>query len=122
MPFKFKGKKISEKQYIRLLEKGSTVNLKGFKINSETVEGLIRFDEDLKLVFEPKMKVVKPLLSTLKCPKCKEGTVIKGKTAYGCSNYKSGCDFRISFDEVRAKSSGQKMTKELVYDIFHGRI
>jgi len=68
------------------------------------------------------MKVVKPLLSTLKCPKCKEGTVIKGKTAYGCSNYRSGCDFRISFDEVRAKSSGQKMTKELVYDIFHGRI
>ena len=31
LPFSFKGKKISEKQYLRLLQKGSTVNLKGFK-------------------------------------------------------------------------------------------
>lgn len=28
------------------------------------------------------------------CPKCGKGTIIKGKTAYGCSNWKNGCDFR----------------------------
>ena len=28
------------------------------------------------------------------CPKCKQGHVIKGKTAYGCSRWKEGCDFR----------------------------
>jgi DNA topoisomerase-3 len=122
LPFKFEGKKISEKQYIRLLEKGSTVNLKGFKMNSETAEGLLRFDDDLNIVFEPKITAVKPSINNLMCPKCKKGTVIKGKTAYGCSHFKSGCDFRISFDEVRAKSSGQNITKELVYDIIHGRI
>ncbi len=29
-----------------------------------------------------------------KCPKCGQGTVIKGKTALGCSRWKEGCDFR----------------------------
>lgn len=28
------------------------------------------------------------------CPQCGEGKVIKGKTAYGCSRWKEGCDFR----------------------------
>jgi DNA topoisomerase-3 len=32
------------------------------------------------------------------CPKCGKGRLIKGKTAYGCSNWKSGCDFRIPFN------------------------
>ena len=33
------------------------------------------------------------------CPKCGKGTVIKGKAAYGCSNWKNGCDFRLPFEE-----------------------
>ena len=32
------------------------------------------------------------------CPKCKQGYVIKGKTAYGCSRWKEGCDFRAPFN------------------------
>ncbi len=28
------------------------------------------------------------------CPKCKQGHIIKGKSAYGCSRWKEGCDFR----------------------------
>ncbi|SFG32635.1 DNA topoisomerase 3 [Prevotella sp. KH2C16] len=33
------------------------------------------------------------------CPKCGKGTIIKGKTAYGCSNWKNGCDFRLPFED-----------------------
>jgi DNA topoisomerase-3 len=33
-----------------------------------------------------------------KCPKCKTGMMIKGKTTYGCSNWKSGCTFRLPFE------------------------
>ena len=29
------------------------------------------------------------------CPICGKGTIIKGKTAYGCSNWKEGCKFRL---------------------------
>ncbi len=32
------------------------------------------------------------------CPKCKQGHVIKGSTAFGCSRWKEGCDFRVPFE------------------------
>ena len=32
------------------------------------------------------------------CPLCGKGTVIKGKTAYGCSEWRNGCTYRKSFE------------------------
>lgn len=43
---------------------------------------------------KPKRKIVRV---GSKCPKCGEGKVIKGKTAYGCSRWKEGCDWRKPF-------------------------
>ncbi len=34
------------------------------------------------------------------CPVCGKGTVIKGKTAYGCSNWKTGCQYRKPFADM----------------------
>ena len=125
LPYVFSDKKITESQYLRLLEKGSTVNIKGFKTQDGTVEGLIRFEENYKLKLEPKKTASKAKAKvnsntasdSLTCPKCKKGTIMKGKTAYGCGDYKLGCDFKVSFDEVRAKLKDQKPSKELVYAI-----
>ena len=121
LPYIFSGKKISESQYLRLIQKGSTVNLKDFKTDEGTVEGLIRFEENYKLKLEPKKTISKTKSDTtsdaLTCPKCKKGTILKGKTAYGCADYKLGCDFKVTFDDVRAKLKDQKPTKELVYAI-----
>jgi len=122
LPYVFADKKITESQYLRLLQKGSTVNIKGFKNGSETVEGLIRFEENYKLKLEPKKTVAKAIPDELNCPKCKKGTILKGKTAYGCGDYKLGCDFKVTFDEVRAKLKDQKPTKELVHTILLGSI
>ena len=33
------------------------------------------------------------------CPVCGQGTIIKGKTAYGCSRWKEGCTFRKPFEQ-----------------------
>lgn len=33
------------------------------------------------------------------CPICGNGTIIKGKTAYGCSNWRNGCTYRVDFDK-----------------------
>ena len=115
--YSYKKKKISENQYLRLLQKGSTVNLKDFKTETGMVEGLLRFDENFELILEQKKTVVKPIADVLECPKCKKGTVLKGNTAYGCSDYKSGCDFKVPFEVVRANLKDQKPTKELVYSI-----
>ncbi len=32
------------------------------------------------------------------CPKCGQGTIIKGKVAYGCSRWREGCDYRLPLD------------------------
>ncbi|MDH6304786.1 DNA topoisomerase-3 [Parabacteroides sp. PF5-5] len=31
------------------------------------------------------------------CPICKKGDILRGKTAYGCSEYKNGCTFRLDY-------------------------
>jgi DNA topoisomerase-3 len=118
LPFSFKGKKISDKQYLRLLEKGCTVNLKGFKTSAGSKEGLIRFDSAFELLLEEKkiLKVEKKkgAQNSIPCPICAKGTVIKGKTAYGCSAYKAGCNFRYTFDAIRKKAEKKPLTVELV--------
>ena len=117
LPFVFHHKKISENQFTRLLQKGCTVNLKGFNHNGvEDVEGLVRFDEHYKLILEPKKK---PKTDSPNCPKCKNGMIIKGKTSYGCSNYANGCDFRFTFKEVKAKAKDRPLTKALVLSILN---
>ncbi len=126
LPFIFNKKKISEKQYIRLLQKGSTVNLKGFKTEHGILEGLLRFDALYKLVLEPKNRppeknkqVASDIIS---CPKCNKGTVLKGKTAYGCSNYENGCEFKVTFETIYSKSKGKPLTKELVISILNANV
>ena len=34
------------------------------------------------------------------CPLCGKGTIIKGKTAYGCTNWKGGCKYRLPFAQM----------------------
>ena len=127
IPFEIYGKKVSENQLIRLIDKGCTTNLKGFISDVVSVEGLIRFDDDFNLKLEPKQKVI---LSTPKevilqpekisCPKCKKGVIIRGSTAYGCSNYKTGCDFRFTFENLKKIANGKPLTKEFVIKTLNG--
>lgn len=104
-----------------------------YEVRSETVKASISFEQpkeskkskiskDLKKSKEKKKsKVSKSSIpNSIKCPKCGNGTVIKGKSAYGCSHYKSGCDFRFSFADIRNKADGRKLTKELVYNLLNG--
>lgn len=124
LPFEFLGKKISENQLNRLLSKGCTVSLKGFKSGGKTAEGLVRFGEGFELVFEPKKGTASAKSSSndeLICPRCKKGKILKGKTAYGCSNWQAGCDYRFSFDEIRKRAAGKKLTKTSVKKILYSK-
>lgn len=38
------------------------------------------------------------------CPKCGQGHIVKGKLAYGCSRWREGCDYRVSFELANASS------------------
>ena len=122
IPFEIYRKKVSENQIIRLIDKGCTTNLKGFKSDAGSVEGLIRFDEDFNLKLETKKQSIttntsKNSSEKVSCPKCKKGTILKGKTAYGCSDYKAGCDFVFTFENIKKMANGKPLTKELVLEI-----
>jgi DNA topoisomerase-3 len=117
IPFEIYGKKVSENQLIRLLDKGCTTNLKGFKIATGAVEGLIRFDENFSLKLEAKKVATAAASEKINCPKCKTGTVLKGKTGYGCSAYKAGCNFVFTFDNIKKIANGKPLTRELVLEI-----
>lgn len=43
------------------------------------------------------------------CPKCKTGTIIKGKTAFGCSAFKEGCNFKIDFTQFGKKLTDKQL-------------
>ena len=47
--------------------------------------------------------------SDLTCPKCEKGKILKGKTAFGCSEFKSGCNFKVTFEQY-----GKKLTNKQV--------
>lgn len=49
----------------------------------------------------------------LKCPKCGNGEIIKGRTAWGCSLYRKSCDFIIPM-EFFGKKLTQKQVEALV--------
>ncbi len=50
--------------------------------------------------------------STLYCPKCKKGMILKGNTAYGCSEYKVGCTFIVMFEQY-----GKKLTEKQAFTL-----
>jgi DNA topoisomerase III len=109
IPFELMGKKLSDAQIKLLLEKKKTAVIKGFTAGGVKKDGILKLTDSFNVEFEeaqvkaPKAK--KAAVAEAKpgiCPKCKKGTVIKGKTAYGCSEYKAGCDFRLPFDTVIA--------------------
>lgn len=43
------------------------------------------------------------------CPICKKGTLLRGKTAYGCSEYKNGCTFRLDYATYGEGLSDEKL-------------
>ncbi|MCT4622474.1 MAG: DNA topoisomerase 3 [Schleiferiaceae bacterium] len=115
LPNSFEGKKISDNQLKRIIDKGSTTLLKGFKINGEKVNGKIVLSDDFQLKLEIEKSEKND--GILNCPRCKKGEVIKGQTAFGCNRWKEGCDFKMSFDEVRLKAEGKELSKELIHKI-----
>ena len=56
---------------------------------------------------KPRTKKEKPLL----CPVCGKGSILRGKTAYGCSEYKNGCNFRMNYDTYGEGLSDAELAK-----------
>jgi len=122
IPFKMHGKKLSDNQVKRLVDKGSTVLLKGFVVNGSKVNGKVVIAEGGSVIFQPEnAPAPSPSKGTMPtCPKCGKGPLVRGKAAYGCSRWNAGCRFVFSFADVKTKAAGKPLTKELVMEILSG--
>jgi DNA topoisomerase-3 len=54
------------------------------------------------------------------CPRCKKGVMLRGKTAYGCSAYKDGCIFRLSY-ETYGKDLNDAQLKKIIRSLGKGK-
>ncbi len=107
IPFEYAGKKLTDKQIEALVLKQKTPKIKGFDIDGKKQNGQLAFAPDFSIDFigdEPEIWT---------CPVCKTGTLLKGNTAFGCSNYRNGCKFIVPF-VFQEKKLSEAQIKSLV--------
>ena len=100
-------KKLSENQIFQLINKKKTNWMKDFKMKESLLEGRLIINKEFKIEFQVKEEEI------LKCPRCKEGTILKGKKAFGCNRFKSGCKTTIPF-EIFGKKLTNTQIKNLI--------
>ena len=108
--FIFNEKKLTEKQIYSLIQKKKTPLIKGFVINDKKVNGKLILASDFNISFEQDKKEA----VILTCPICKSGTIIKGKSAYGCNKYQEGCHFVIPFEALKEKHNTDKLSPKIL--------
>jgi len=108
------GRKISARMVKTLLDKGRTDIVKGFRsrrTKKDFEAGLmVRDDHTVGLYFADREPTATPSHTTgpdpsprdpvgMPCPACGTGRLVAGRAAWGCSRWREGCDWRLSFEE-----------------------
>ncbi|MBF9254199.1 DNA topoisomerase 3 [Pontibacter sp. 172403-2] len=107
IPIAQQGKQLTEKQVQVLLSKGKTPVIKGFTdAQGQNFDAILTLDAAHQLVAEKveKAAAADPFAT---CPRCKQGKLLKGKAAYGCSRFREGCQFIVPFEK-----GGRQLTEK----------
>ncbi|MFC6998133.1 type IA DNA topoisomerase [Rufibacter roseus] len=122
LPMEYNGKALTEKHVQALLKKRKSGLVKGFQGagSGETFDGnfVLGPTHDLQAV-KAETKEKKPV--TIICPKCSQGQILKGKTAFGCSRFREGCQFLVPF-ELHGKSIPESQLNALMLKGKTGKI
>ena len=54
-----------------------------------------------------------PVDTGVPCPQCQQGTLLRGRTAFGCSAFREGCTFRLSYEECPSTASPEELSARL---------
>ena len=120
LPMDFQGKAFNDKQIAAILKNKKPV-LKGLQdANGQKFDAVLFLDEKFELQLE-KVEAVPKVDPFEKCPVCKQGKVLKGNTAYGCSRFREGCNLRLPF-ELAGKTLSDKQIAELLLKRKTGKI
>ncbi|PWJ42302.1 type IA DNA topoisomerase [Sediminitomix flava] len=107
LAFEIEGKKLTDKQLESLILKGKTPVIKGFKKDGKTISASVILNDN----FSPELTIQED--APLICPKCGIGKLLKGKAAYGCSQWKEGCNFKVPFTFFN-KTLSENQLKQLI--------
>ena len=103
----------SAQQFINeLKELVNEVVLNVLRDNSSTMIQVQADDPAKKQKSTAEKKPRKPRLKSIEeiaCPKCGKGHIIKGRTAYGCNEFRNGCDMLLPFDSYPADLTPAKL-------------
>ena len=107
---------------LKLIEKGE-YEIDDFK--KELIEMIVEITNNVKFAENKKIgaaestevkvkkkreaKKIVPI-EEMNCPKCKTGNLLKGKSAYGCSNFQKGCKTVIPFVFMGKKLSAKQLS------------
>ncbi len=84
-----------------------------YEVRSENSGRLIYNETSkAKAVLQDKIKS-KIKINDRKCPKCRQGKLLKGSKAYGCSCFKDGCDFILPFYFMEKKIPEKQLLRLL---------
>ena len=75
-------------------------------------DGMLQLDAQLQLQAEKTAKADKAP-AVLICPRCSQGQMLKGKSAFGCSRYREGCQFLVPFS-IAGKTLTDKQVEQLI--------
>lgn len=97
------GKVFTDKQLLTLIAKGKSPKVKGLEVDGVKLNGMLVLDDQFlpSFVADDSEKTLIKEPSVLVCPKCGKGTMLKGKSAFGCSKFNEGCNFIIPFDQLK---------------------
>ena len=107
IPFILSGRKLTDTQVNALLSKGKTPLIKGMQFGDNKVDGWFVLNAQSVPEFEQAEE------KQLQCPACKNGSIIKGRQAFGCTNYKNGCRFLVPF-VINGKTINESMVGQLI--------
>jgi DNA topoisomerase-3 len=106
----------------QLLKEGETPSVKGFKSKAgKTFEAGLRLNEAFEVVFAfadgrggggPRLPQLENPVG-LSCPACGEGLVIAGRSAWGCSNWRTGCSWKVAFQEEGVPRDPREVARSL---------
>ncbi len=103
VPFVQRGKKLTDTQLKSLFIKSRTPEVKGVEVEGKKQNGFFVLEKDFTISFQVKEEA--PLI----CPKCKKGKILKGGKAFGCAEFRNGCNFVVPF-----LFDGRKLTEKQI--------
>jgi DNA topoisomerase-3 len=112
------GKKLTDKQVESLIANGKTSKIKGFTLDGTKCEGILTLNANGEVELQrdeaPAKEKKFEYTDEFTCPSCGQGKILQGKTAFGCSRWKEGCNFKIPFDDIEFKYPNRELNLMLL--------